>query len=170
MDPAEHDHLVHLAQALSEWDLLNDHPEGSLRKLAYDKIIQEFIDLGTSYDSMRLVGDETMAREHLLVVTSDGHLYTLSRRLNSQMFTDFPHYDNDVVLLPINPHGHQSQYYRIDRSVKDPRYPDPEQYVFAGIEPGGYVGGRVMQPIQLIRSNGAVSSRPQFVSFVVGHD
>lgn len=172
MDPVEHSHLLAVTRAMSDWyqDLDTEvaYPGESLRRLAFDKIIQEMINIGNRYpNSMRIVEDDTREKEHLLVITANRDVYFLSKRENSQMFVDFPHYNNDIV-LSINPQ--HDQYFTIDVAVKNTTYPDPDQYVFAGIGRGGYIQGKATQRIALIRPNGGLSRQPQFVLFAVGFD
>ena len=175
MDAEEHSRLVALSRAMSAWyvDLDTDvaYPERSLRRAAFQVILREMESIGQRYpDTMRIIGDDMRTKRNLFVITARHELYILSRRENSQMFVDFPHYNDDRV-LPVNPH--HDQYYKIEVAVKDLRYPDPDEYVFAGIGIPAEVEGRLFQPIMLIRSNGGISRIPQLaqsVLFAVGFD
>lgn len=175
MDAEEHSRLVALSRAMSDWyvDLDTDvaYPERSLQRAAFQAILREMISIGERYpDTMRVIGDDVRAKRNLLVITARHDLYILRRRENSQMFVDFPHYNNDIV-LPVNPH--LDQYYKIEVAVKDLRYPDPDEYVFAAIGIPGFIEGKVFQPIKLIRPNGGlslISQLAQSVLFAVGFD
>lgn len=119
MNSVEHDQIRGIVRALSEYNLVRDHPEGSLQRQANNGVIREFVRIGYSNESLRLFNDEKMAKEYLLVITDLRDVYALTKRENSQMLVDFPSYDNGMV-PPINPHDPHSQYYSVDRIAQNP--------------------------------------------------
>ena len=142
----------------------------SLRALAWEKMVGEMRNIGRKYEFMRYVDP---SKPRVLVVV-DFEVLVLTRRPTSQMFIDFPHYNNDIR-LPID--ANVDTYYTIDRVEKGrSSIFDFQHYVAAGISPlnrhpyPGNYDGKNVQMIALINRDGAATAGPRMVHFVVALD
>lgn len=144
---------------LSGAQVLLERTAGSLRTLAWNQTLSEMKKIGDRYDFMRCVDT---SKPKLLVI-SDFDVFILTQRPTSQMFTDFPHYHNNMQ-LPVNVAS--DGYYRIDR-IENGDAQQQRQYVAAGIGPPGILTGKKLQAINFISPDGAASSGPHLIHFAI---
>ncbi len=143
----------------------------SLRELAWAKLVGEMRKIGCKYEFMRFVDP---SKPRVLVVV-DLEVLVLTRRPTSQMFVDFPHYNDENRQMPVD--VNVDTYYTIDRVEKGASSIfDFQHYVAACITPlnrhpfpGNYEGKNV-QMIVLIDREGAATAGPRMVHFVVAFD
>jgi len=143
--------------------VLLERTAGSLKQLAYDKMVDEMTRLGNKYDELRCVEGESLNKLRLVVILNNRDVYLMSRRPYEEMLTDFPRF-NDPSLSPINSQG---TYYRLD-GVETGDSQRQNTYVAAGVGPPGMLGGKKMQTINLIYPCGTFTYN--IMSFCVAFD